>query len=242
MSIYFYKNGHPIKHLDEFRPKLDKQWSDGRSSKELAIYAFFHKADFENVIEAVLDQCGLVHQDFIASPETSTGLGPGMGQGGPRWHDLLLVGQEPDEDKRVVIGIEAKVSETFGDLNLGEEKENQKVKYDNDITKTRAYKLEKFLTPNANVDVIGYQLFTSVRGTMMAALNNSCNNCIMLVLVFDGRPNSDSGETLEEYYANREKNDKDVKEFINAAHASNDKIIREIGGENINCWIKEHKV
>ena len=88
-----------------WKPKIETQWKDGRSSKEFAKFA--SSEYFPSLISQVLKSCGIAEQDFTGTPEYESSLGKGFG-GGRRNHDLLMEG---DED--CIIGVEAKVSEPF---------------------------------------------------------------------------------------------------------------------------------
>ena len=144
---------------------------------------------------------------------------------GPRNHDLLMLGKD------CVIGIEAKVSELFDEdiakrLNIPKGNRSK-----------RAKRLIEFLMPDKTQDEvsgIGYQLFTATRGTMCAALEHGVEKCIMLVITFKGNV-----EKEKNYDANCEKNTKDIANFLKATGADgNGRIVRDISGKDISCWIK----
>ncbi len=206
-------------------PKLGKQWQKKHSAYEMAHYAINHYDKFVKTIQSVLESCGLQQQDFVCEPEASIGLGKGMKSGGPRVHDLLMVGKD------CVICIEAKVSEPFGG-NISSVNKKQKEK----STATRAEALWDFcIRNNTSIDEssIGYQLFTATRGTMCSAIKAKKVNCIMLVLSFIAE--------AEEKKA-KEKNDGDYKSFLCAINADpNDMIIRTIENTEIKSWLRmEH--
>jgi DNA-directed RNA polymerase sigma subunit (sigma70/sigma32) len=176
------------------------------------------------VISQVLTSCGITEQDFTCTPEYKSSLGKGFGRGGCRNHDLLMEG---DED--CIIGVEAKVSESFDKdwinaLNIQKKKTNEE--------DTRAYRLRKRLVKfdSQEVDKIGYQLFTATRATINYAIEKKKNKCIVLVIVFEGE--IDKGNKYEEKVA---KNNKDFVEFCKAVGVQDGKI--KIDG--IECWIKK---
>lgn len=115
-----------IKTIDDWKavaPPKDPvhQWKDGRSAKELARFAL--SEEFNNVLSEVLDSLGIRNQNFEAEPEAETYFRSNlvnMGTRGPRNHDLLLIGSD------CVIGIEAKVSESFGETIKKEWENSQK--------------------------------------------------------------------------------------------------------------------
>ena len=229
MKITFKKGDKTINSFGAWEtngaPKLSKQWKKGCSAYAMAFYAMKHYDEFVKTIQSVLESCGLQQQDFVCEPEASIGLGTGMKRGGPRVHDLLMVGKD------CVICIEAKVSEPFGG-NISSVNKKQKEK----STATRAEALWDFcIRNNTSIDEssIGYQLFTATRGTMCSAIKAKKVNCIMLVLSFIAE--------AEEKKA-KEKNDGDYKSFLCAINADpNDMIIRTIENTEIKSWLRmEH--
>lgn len=210
-----------------WKPKQETQWKDGRSSKEFAKFA--SSEYFSSLISQVLTSCGITEQDFTCTPEYKSSLGKGFGRGGCRNHDLLMEG---DED--CIIGVEAKVSESF-DEDMEKMLDKQKKNYNDNETKTRAYKLRRYLVKEDNqyVDKIGYQLFAATRATINYAIEKKKNKCIVLVIVFDGE--IDKGNKYEEKVA---KNNKDFVEFCKAVGVQDGKI--KIDG--IEYWIKKVSV
>jgi hypothetical protein len=228
MKIIFKKNGKMI-DFESWNtygaPKLGKQWQKDHSAYKMACYAMKHYDEFVKTIQSVLESCGLQQQDFVCEPEASIGLGKGMKRGGPRVHDLLMVGKD------CVICIEAKVSEPFGG-NISSVNKKQKEK----SAATRAEALWDFcIRNNTSIDEspIGYQLFTATRGTMCSAIKANKVNCIMLVLSF-------IAGTKEKKV--KEKNEDDYKSFLCAINADpNDMIIRTIENTEIKSWLRmEH--
>lgn len=207
-----------------WKPKRETQWKDGRSSKEFAKFAS-NEYFFPKLISQVLTSCGITEQDFTCTPEYESSLGKGFGSGGGREHDLLMEG---DED--CIIGVEAKVSESFANKDWINALNEQKKK--NNEEDTRAYRLRKRLVKfdSEEVDKIGYQLFTATRATINYAIKKKKNKCIVLVIVFEGE--IDKGNKYEEKVA---KNNKDFVEFCKAIGVQDGKI--NIDG--IECWIKK---
>lgn len=206
-----------------WKPQKKSQWKDGRSSKEFAKFAS-NECFFAKLISQVLTSCGITEQDFTCTPEYKSSLGKGFGTGGCRNHDLLMEG---DED--CIIGVEAKVSESFDKdwiYALNEQKNNKTEE------NTRAYRLRKRLVKfdSEEVDKIGYQLFTATRATINYAIEKKKNKCIVLVIVFEGEIDKEKS-----YKENVEKNNKDFSEFCKAIGAQDGKT--NIDG--IECWIKK---
>ena len=179
-------------------PKKKNQWVEGRSAWSMADFAINHNENFNGVITRILKECNIEIQDFKCEPESIAGLGKGMKRGGQRNHDLLMVGT-----KNCVIGIEAKVSETFDNAYIDVYKEQ------GGNHRTRAFALKEFLAPEENVDNIGYQLFTSTRGAMISAIKAGYRNAILLIIVFVGEIKLNKGETPESYEKIIKKNDED---------------------------------
>ena len=206
----------------------EKQWKKGRSSRLIAQYTTDQTSDFKQLIEMILADCGLKIQNFNCEPEATAGLGIGFGGGGPRNHDLLMIGNN------CVIGVEAKVSESFDEEIL-------EVKSKSETRKHRAEKLIGFLVrekSNDKINKLGYQLFTATRGTMCSAEKSRVPYAIFLVIVFTGDVDKEPN-----YDENCEKNNKDFDAFMKYVNADeNGKIEREVNGEMIKCWIKKVEV
>ena len=168
-----------------WKPKTETQWKDGRSSKEFAKFAS-NEYFFAKLISQVLTSCGIAEQNFECTPEAKSSLGKGFRTGGCRNHDLLMEG---DED--CIIGVEAKVSESFDEDWINALNEQKKKTNEED---TRAYRLRKRLVKfdNEEVDKIGYQLFTATRATINYAIEKKKNKCIVLVIVFEGEIDKES--------------------------------------------------
>ncbi len=189
----------------------EKQWKNGRSAKELARFAT--NPFFFEFIKTVLKEAGVKDNKFVCEPEAETRFDKkdkDMGTGGPRNHDLLMIGSE------CVIGVEAKVSESFGET-IEKEWANSK-KGEN--KKKRILGLIEYISGKkyASIDQLPeevlnlrYQLFTATVGTIMAAHENNKKKAIVLVLVFDQnvtKETSYEGNVANnngDYYAFKEK-------------------------------------
>lgn len=237
MKTEFFKKNNKIKTFEEWKeyagPKRqDKQWVKGRSAWTMADFAINHNEKFNDIINQILKECDIEIQDFNCEPEATAGLGNGMKRGAPRSHDLLMVG-----NKNCVIGIEAKVSETFDDKFI------DVYKRQGGDNSTRAFALKKFLAPEKNIDEIGYQLFTATRGSIITAKKNEYENSIMLIIVFVGDIALNKGETPEKYEKIIKKNDEDFSKYLEAIESSNKGMIqREVDGKTIRCWVKKIKI
>lgn len=142
MNIRFEKKGKAIDSLEAWeelgKPKKNSHWKEGRSAFLMAELAIERKPEFAKRVSDLLAECGIAEQDFVCEPEAATGLGEGMCRGGARKHDLLMRGND------CVIGIEAKVSELFGE-EIGEHLKSEKGNESN-----RAKCLTERLTPEKN--------------------------------------------------------------------------------------------
>lgn len=165
-----------IRSVDDWRqfapPMSATQWKDNRSAKLLAEYVLDWKFD-NNLEQRVLKKYGFHYtKDPIAEPECITRL-PGIGEG--RHHDLLIEGDD------FVIGVEAKVSETFGNYI------SQELYKASDNKINRITELAKILGKTADdVSPYRYQLLTGVVGTLLEAQNRHKPKCFFHVIVFKG--------------------------------------------------------
>ena len=193
-----------------------QQWKDGYSAKELAKLVIENKSEFDNLIQGVINEAEIKGCNiFECEPEACTRLP--YSHRGPRKHDLLL------RNKNVVIGIEAKAEEPFGDDKKGSKDKEQRLKW-----------MREMLFPNSNeseIRNIPYQLLTGISGTLLEAKRNDIHDCIFLVLIF--------------------KRDKENVKNIEALDSIIDKLGNENGiiirakepedkdEKTIRCWIKK---
>lgn len=232
MTITFKKKASYIRDLQDWEkvgnPKSSVQWKPGRSSMEMAKFALSNS--FEAAIKKVMDECNIKEQNFVCEPEAKTSLGKGFNKGGCRNHDLLMIGED------CIIGVEAKVSESF-DKDIDKVLEEQTPKYTNK-SDTRAYKLIEYLWRKDNIPNVGYQLFTSVRGTLVASEENNFKKCILLVIVFKGNVKEES-----DYEKNITRNNKHFNEYISGIGANDEGYIsRMVNNQKIGCWIKKLEI
>jgi len=150
------------------------QWKPGRSAQEMARFALSDR--FPELIEVVLSEYGIKEDSFVCEPEAETPFEKGMGTSGPRNHDLLMIG------KNTVVGIEAKVSESF-DKQIKDKRIGA-----SDNMNTRLDKCLEFVYKEqpADVEDLYYQLFSATIGTVIEAKKNHCNNAIAIFIVFVG--------------------------------------------------------
>lgn len=209
---------------DWTEPMSEKHLQEGRSAKLLERFAL--SESFGDAINKILNDYGLsTNGSFKCIPECKSSLGKGMGRGGSRNHDALLIGDD------CVVGIEAKVSEPFDKCI----REKSKLQGEDKNGMTRADKLSQFLCGDNDVSNIGYQLFAATYGTMKAAIDEGRENCVMLVVVFNGNVKKERN-----YCVKIKKNEDDFNNFKQSLQdIENDCITREIDGKRIKCWIKK---
>lgn len=231
MKIEIKNNKGIIESIDQWpRPMRQNQWKDGRSALLLADFVLNPKSSpvFHELIATVLKQCNIVEQGFVCEPEAKRGLGKDFGSGN-RNHDLLMIGEHDG-----VIGIEAKVSEPFGNYSI----DDIIVNGDTEGKRNRAEQLINTLAPNSYRDSKqkNYQLFTALQSTLSCAEKSSeLKNIIFLVIVF-------TGDVLKEknYEERCRKNNETFKSFLEYINA--DESGQILKDKPINCWVKKVEV
>lgn len=200
MKIKISKNNNIITTVEEWYqfapPKAKgKHWKDGRSAKSLA--QFMTDKNQVKKLEDILVELEYDTNGVIScTPEANTVL-PCKGNG--RNHDLLMIGED------FVVGIEAKVSEPFGEeisTELIEASDNKKGRIDklaNELFGCKINEVKDGLE-------LRYQLLTGVYGTLLEAENNKKSKALFLVIVFT------DGITREDENAVNRNND-DFKNF-----------------------------
>lgn len=214
-----------IKTVDDWKqfapPKdKDKHWKKGRSAMSLAEFM----TDTERVaeLEQELKELGYDTSECIqCTPEAITKL-PGKGNG--RNHDMLMIGKD------FVVGIEAKVTEPFGESIAKEQK---------GASENKLYRIDSLAKDlfgcevNEDYEDLKYQLLTGVMGTLIEAVKNSKSKALFLVIVFT------DGITAQGRKA-KNNNDNDYSEFCKYLG------LEENGGTitklNINLTIKKIEV
>ena len=200
MKIEISKNNNIITTVEEWSqfalPKAkEKHWKDGRSAKSLA--QFMTDKNQVKKLEDILVELKYNTNGVIScTPEANTVL-PCKGNG--RNHDLLMIGED------FVVGIEAKVSESFGEeisTELIEASDNKKNRIDtlaNELFGCKINEVKDGLE-------LRYQLLTGVYGTLREAKKNKKSKALFLVIVFT------DGITREDENAVNRNND-DFKNF-----------------------------
>ena len=212
------------------------QWKDGYSAKELAKFVIEHPNDFSKMIEDVLEKTvGKVPGSFTGEPEAETKL-PSRGKG--RNHDLLLYSE------KLVIGIEAKVDEPFGNNRSILQESNKASKG----KKARIDWLLRTILPNGRglqdreVGNLKYQLFTATAGTLLEAAKRDLEECIFLVLAFHpkGDPvNQANKKSFEDFVRVVCGENKDDRQKFTVEYKDGKK---EIKKKEIKCWFIEKDI
>lgn len=223
---------NPIDWYNVAPPKgEEKQWKEGRSALEMARFAT--SKDFPCLIDKILGECGLKKQDFECEPEALTTFpSKTMGTSGPRNHDLLMIGED------CVIGIEAKVSESFDDLvckKRDKATDNMKKRLDGAIQ--YVYGEDK----PSDVEDMHYQLFSALIGTVEEAKKLGKQNVITLVIVFTG----DACRETDSNYDNHVKANNDAfDKFYGSVKVkgASDGLIKVASAGDFNCWLKKVEV
>ena len=227
MKIKISKNNNIITTVEEWYqfapPKAkEKHWKDGRSAKSLA--QFMTDKNQVKKLEDILVELKYGTNGVIScTPEANTVL-PCKGNG--RNHDLLMIGED------FVVGIEAKVSEPFGEeisTELIEASDNKKNRIDTLANKLFGCKINEVKDGLE----LRYQLLTGVYGTLLEAENNKKSKALFLVIVFT------DGLTSEDENAVNRNND-DFKNFCKCINLS------EEGGtickSNVDLTIKKVEI
>ncbi len=242
MNIEIIKNDTKIASVEDWykvAPPKDPttQWKNGRSAKELA--RFVTDPSFGEFVKLLLKNTNIKEQDFVCEPEAETRFEIrsssekiDLGMSGPRNHDLLMIGET------CVIGVEAKVSEKFGEYTV--KKEWEKACTSNKREK-RVPGLIQFLSNGVYQDYdhtpdfikeLQYQLFTATVGTILEAKRKDIKEAIVLVLVFKGNVAKE-----DDYITNCDNNDAAFNAFKNAFFVNNPMVI-----QGVNCRLLKQEV
>jgi hypothetical protein len=155
------------------------QWQDGRSAKETA------KHWINGIPQPFTDLFkGFKFEFQLCSPEYVSEFDNLKGNG--RNHDLLIIARDSATDNEIVISVESKVDEPFGNI-IGDCMHNIKNKRDNNIptqADKRILALKNALLPNISIsefNKLRYQLLTAVAGTLSEAKKQNAKSAIFVV-------------------------------------------------------------
>lgn len=157
-------------------PARAKHWKDGRSAKELT-KAWMDTAGSDALVrlfETRAETAGLVIDGAVAEAQVAFDRCPG----GKRNHDLLIRGRAAG--RSVVIGLEAKADETFGET-VSAYNATSRAKRDANQSTNAPERLAGLLADIAGSGLdetpalgsLHYQLFSGVAGTLAAAEHNA---------------------------------------------------------------------
>lgn len=219
----------------------EKQWKDGRSSKETAKH-WIHTIP-QPFLEILKDK-GLSYE--FCSPEYVTKFDAYKGEG--RNHDLLILAKN-EGNHNVVISIESKADEAFGDSvkKTIEAAKFAKEKNSNSRAFDRIEDLRKglFCELHDNQLNLMYQLLTAVAGTIAEAKAQNATTAFFLVQTFVEKENS-------KHITNKEALNNFLKVFIKQEDAKieNNEVIgpfritsnNEYLSDSIDLWIGKYEI
>lgn len=184
------------------------QWKDGRSAKETAKHWIYTiPQEFKNILKP------FKLNYVICSPEFVTHFDKNGGNG--RNHDLLIIA-ENEAKETIVISVESKVDESFGDtLDVAIKKANETLK-ETPKSKSliRINQLRETILRGINNDQLNlrYQLLTGVAGILAEAEKQNASKAVFIVQTFisdeikkkDHNRNQDDLDSFVSYLTNKE--------------------------------------
>ena len=218
------KKTNTIKDLDSWfkyaEPKgVKSQWKEGRSAMEFARYMTEYKGKMPEAIHRYLESIDFKDKYTCLPEETTSFKGKDLGNGEGRHHDGLLV------SKNYLIGIEAKVSESF-DYSLQKkiaiaEKKNSD---GGNNTRKRIVNSLKMIKPDfkeellesKDVQKLMYQLISGTVGSIIEARERSIKKAAFLVIEFTGDVYKEKN-----YEEHVKKNQADYDAFLDFLELSN---------------------
>lgn len=178
------KNIASVNDWFSFSPpaKGEIQWKDGRSAKELA-KAWFRTGKAQIPVElSSLLQSHPITRDFnmkIGIPEKETILDDFKGSG--RHHDMVLIGETLDN--HVLIAVEAKTDEPFGDI-IGDYIRSSVKANPRSRVPDRIHQLALGLFGHTEVTKLRYQLLHAAAGTLIEATNQNASHAVLVIHEF----------------------------------------------------------
>lgn len=230
-KVNLSKKGNQINSVDDwynYAPPMDKDkhWKDGRSAKELAKYIIGGNRYLPQELEDILEKDIKCPQDITleGEPEAITGL-KSRGQG--RTHDLLLV-----KENEVVVGIEAKVDESFDETicEIIKDSKTSEGKYER-----LKYLYECIYNSKINNEHLRYQLLTATVGTLLEAEKAKAKKAVLVIITF-------KSELADK--SKMEKNKKDLDGFIKtiSGYKKSGGFYRLPGFKDIEFYIKDLEI
>lgn len=228
---------------DKCPPKANlRHWKDGHSAKETAKH-WLHTIpqpfkDLLRTQELKYSLCSPEYESKFDSYKNG------------RNHDLLLLAKN-NNSKNVVISIESKVDESFGDTvaNTLAATEKEIIKKPKSKARDRINELRiaLFLAENVNQDNLRYQLLTTVAGTIAEAKKQGAKSAYLLVQTFvsdeiNTKKHNDNQNDLNEF----------LNVFTNSKHSKieNNELLgpfriitnNEYLSSDIDLWIGKYEI
>lgn len=221
----------------------EKQWKDGRSAKETAKHWVY---TIPQPFKEILKHWNLKFN--VCSPEHISTFDSNGGNG--RNHDLLIVAENENREP-VVISIESKADEPFGDtisdtINAAEER-LKKSPNSKGLERIKELRIALFGKEDDSQLSLRYQLITAVAGTIAEAKKQNAKSAIFFVQTFV----SDEIDNKKHI-----KNQNDLDSFINLFSKSKHNTIKtnQVFGpfrissktdylpEDIDLWIGKYNI
>lgn len=209
------KNGNLLTSIDEWwqfaSPKLDIHWKDGRSAKENARAWIAAAPELQPDVAQAFENCPSIGpiRRWSAEPEARIPIDRYRGEQ-PNI-DLLLVAE--DEHGPLVVAIEAKADEPFGDMLADRRRRAEATLGSNPRSKALA-RIDELIDrfgldyQQSHVPQLCYQLITATAAALEEAKRRSSKRVMLIVHEFV-TPLTDSGK--------RERNSADLDHFLSAA-------------------------
>ncbi len=187
----------------------DKQWVPLHSAMELAKYCIHYNGCVPKEIDQYLNSINVSDEELESEPESITSLcEDGFGKAGPRHHDLLMW------NKEMVVGVEAKATETLDEYVTEKCKKNGVVKYTENQAKRYPGLCDRLLNKQiSECNDIRYQLLSAAAGTLIEARNRKVNKACLLVVLF-------TSDIVSQEHIELTKND--ISSFVDCLDKNND--------------------
>ena len=209
------KNAHLLTTIDDWHrfapPKRDIHWKDGRSAKENARAWIAAAPEMQPDVAQVLDNCSDVRplSSWSAEPEARIPIDRYRGEQ-PNI-DLLVVAR--DDYGPMVVAIEAKADETFGDT-LADRRRHAVTTLASNLRSKALARIEELIDrfgldfQQCHVQQLRYQLLTATAAALEEANRRASERTILIAHEF---------VTLLTDPGKRERNAADLDRFLKAA-------------------------
>lgn len=193
----------------------ENHWVDGRSAKETAKH-WLHviPKEFRDLLKCFNLEYELCSPEFVTRFDDFPGNG--------RNHDLLIIAKDQKQEK-VVVSIESKVDESFGQT-IGTYLRAIERRIENGEVTNAGFRIEQLkeaIFPTIDQPVfesLRYQLLTAIAGTLAEAKNQQSKKAIFLVQTFVS-PNMDSKKHRQ--------NQRDLDHFLEVISEGRHRIIHD---------------